>query len=104
MHERALSKYIKSPNLNSPTSEREAVSLFCEFLSNQGRRSRTKDHYAKFGDVMHQSVPPAPKPVFALFYFVFEGNILNTSPRGAYIWRGDLTEGFLRYRFGGLIF
>ena len=34
--------------------------------------------------------------VFALFY--------STSPRGAYIWRGDLTEGFLRYRFGGLIF
>ena len=25
-------------------------------------------------------------------------------PRGAYIWRGDLTEGFLRYEFGGLIF
>ena len=23
---------------------------------------------------------------------------------GAYIWRGDLTEGFLRYEFGGLIF
>ena len=34
--------------------------------------------------------------VFALFY--------STSPRGAYIWRGDLTEGFLRYEFGGLIF
>ena len=42
--------------------------------------------------------------VFALFYFVFEGNFSSTSPRGAYIWRGDLTEGFLRYRFGGLIF
>ena len=42
--------------------------------------------------------------VFALFYFVFEGNCPSTSPRGAYIWRGDLTEGFLRYRFGGLIF
>ena len=42
--------------------------------------------------------------VFALFYFVFEGNFTSTSPRGAYIWRGDLTEGFLRYRFGGLIF
>ena len=40
--------------------------------------------------------------VFALFYFVFEGNFPSTSPRGAYIWRGDLTEGFLRYRFGGL--
>ena len=40
--------------------------------------------------------------VFALFYFVFEGNFPSTSPRGAYIWRGDLTEGFLRYQFGGL--
>ena len=42
--------------------------------------------------------------VFALFYFVFEGNFTSTSPWGAYIWRGDLTEGFLRDRFGGLIF
>ena len=42
--------------------------------------------------------------VFALFYFVFEGNFPSTSPRGAYIWRGDLTEGFLRYQFGGFIF
>ena len=24
------------------------------------------------------------------------------APGGAYIWKGDLTEGFLRYRFGGL--
>jgi len=32
--------------------------------------------------------------VLALFYFVFEGNFPSTSPRGAYIWRGDLTEGF----------
>ena len=42
--------------------------------------------------------------VFALFYFLFEGNFLSTSDRGAYIWRGDLTEDFLHYRFGGLIF
>ena len=42
--------------------------------------------------------------VFALFYVVFEGNFPSTSPWGAYIWRGDLTESFLRYRFGGLIF
>ena len=40
--------------------------------------------------------------VFACFYFVFEGNFPSTRPRGAYIWRGDLTEGFLRYRLGGL--
>ena len=30
--------------------------------------------------------------VFALFYFVFEGNFPSTSPRGAYIWRGLLSE------------
>ena len=43
--------------------------------------------------------------IFALFYFVFEDNYFpSTSPWGAYIWRGDLTKGFLRYRFGGLIF
>ena len=41
--------------------------------------------------------------VFVLFYFVFEVNFLSTSPRGAYIWRGDLTEGFLHHRFGGLV-
>ena len=42
--------------------------------------------------------------VFALLYFLFEGNFPSTSPREAFIWGGDLTEGFLHYRFGGLIF
>ena len=42
--------------------------------------------------------------VFALFSFAFEGNFPSTSPREAYIWRCDLTEAFLRYEFGGLIF
>ena len=42
--------------------------------------------------------------VFALFYFVFECNFPSTRPWGAYIWRGDSTEDFLRYPFGGLIF
>ena len=42
--------------------------------------------------------------IFVLFYLVFDDNFPSTSPQGAYIWRGDLTEGFLRYRFGGLIF
>ena len=41
--------------------------------------------------------------VFALFYFVFEGNFPSRSPKGANIWRGDLTEGLLRYQFAGLI-
>ena len=42
--------------------------------------------------------------VFALFYFVLEGNFPTTSSPEAYIWRSDLTEGFLRYQFEGLIF
>ena len=39
--------------------------------------------------------------VFALFYFVFEGNFPSTSPWGAYIWRGCLTEGFFITDLGG---
>ena len=40
--------------------------------------------------------------VFALLDFVFEGNCPSTSPRGAYIWRSDLTEVFfLRYQVCG---
>ena len=35
---------------------------------------------------------------------MFEGKFQVQTPRGAYIRRGDLTEGFLRYEFGGLIF
>ena len=42
--------------------------------------------------------------IFALFYFVFERKFQVQAPRGAYIRRGDLIEGFLRYDFGGLIF
>ena len=42
--------------------------------------------------------------IFALFYFVFEGKFQVQAPGGAYIWRGELTEGFLRYDFGGLMF
>ena len=40
--------------------------------------------------------------VFALFYFVFEGNFPSTSPRGTHIWRGDLTEFFRVTSLGGL--
>ena len=43
--------------------------------------------------------------IFALFYFVFEGKFqVQAPPPGAYFRRGDLTEGFLRYDFGGLRF
>ena len=44
-----------------------------------------------------------------IYHFCFvllgiRGQIPSTSPRGAYIQRGDLTEGFLCYDFEGLIF
>ena len=42
--------------------------------------------------------------VFALFSFVFEGKFQVQAPRGAYIWRYDITEGRLRYEFGVRIF
>ena len=38
-----------------------------------------------------------------LFYFVFDGNYQVQAPWRAHIWRGDLTEDFLLYEFGGLI-
>ena len=41
---------------------------------------------------------------FALFYFEFDSKFHVQAPRGAYIRRGDLTEGFLRYNLEGLIF
>ena len=34
--------------------------------------------------------------VFALIYFGFEGDFQVQALKGAYIWRGDLTEGILR--------
>ena len=42
--------------------------------------------------------------IFALFYFVFKGKFQVQAPWGTYIWRGDVTEGFLRYDLGGPIF
>ena len=41
--------------------------------------------------------------VFALFYFVFEGNYQVQAP-GALIFGGAIQRSFLRYEFGGLLF
>ena len=41
--------------------------------------------------------------VSALFHFFYEGNFQVQASAGAYIRRGDLTEGFLCYRFRGRI-
>ena len=42
-------------------------------------------------------------PFLLCFTLYLRAIVQVQAPRGAYIWRGDLTEGFLRYRFGGLI-
>ena len=39
--------------------------------------------------------------VFALLYFVFEGNFQVQAPGGAYIWRGDLRESSFNMTKGG---
>ena len=41
---------------------------------------------------------------FCLVLPCIRGQIPSTNPPGAYIRRGDLTEDFMRYDFGGLIF
>ena len=41
---------------------------------------------------------------FCFVLLCIQGQIPSKINRGAYIRRGDLTEGFLRYDFGGLIF
>ena len=38
---------------------------------------------------------------FCFVLLCLEGKFQVQAPRGAYIRRGDLTEGFLRYDFGG---
>ena len=39
--------------------------------------------------------------ILLCFYFEFEGKFQVQAPRCTYIWRGNLTEGFLRYDLGG---
>ena len=38
---------------------------------------------------------------FLCFTLYFDGNFQEQAPGPAYIWRSDLTEGFLGYEFGG---
>ena len=43
-------------------------------------------------------------PFLCCFTLYLRAIFPSASPQGAYIWRGDLTEGFLRYEIGGLTF
>ena len=74
------------------------MAYFCRSLSTEGNLRFEIDW------VGASLIVGSKVTVFALFYFVFHGNFRNISPPAAYIWRGDLTEGSLRYEFGGLIF
>ena len=55
-----------------------------------GRREGDKGFKIDWASLIHGS----KFTVFRLFHSVFEGNFPSTSPRGAYTWRGDLTEVF----------
>ena len=55
------------------------------------------------GTSVHRLIVGIKFTVFSLFCFVFEGNFQVQGPGEAYIRRGDLREGFLRYEFEGLI-
>ena len=65
------------------------------------RRSLATEGNSRFQIDWASLVTGTKFTVFALFYFVFGIYFLNMSSRGAYIWRGDSTEGILRYHFGG---
>ena len=43
-------------------------------------------------------------PFLLCFTLYSRVNSKYKPPGGSYIWRGNLTEGFLRYNFGGLFF
>ena len=53
-----------------------------------------------YGELWYRKIPK----ISAGAYIFQRPFYASTSPQGAYIWRGDLTEDFLRYPFGGLIF
>ena len=78
--------------------------LFLEGLIFGGARALSTEGNLRFKIDWASPIVGSKFTVVALVYFVCEGNFPSTSPWGAYIWKGELTEGFLRYRFGGLIF
>ena len=100
-----------TPPLVSPGKYRKIPKISPEHILFKGRfwgayfwRGLSKEGNLRFTIDWANHIVRSKFTVFALFYFVFEGNFPSTSPRGAYIWRGNLTEGFLHYRIGGLIF
>ena len=44
------------------------------------------------------------KFIVFLCFTLYLRAVSKNKPPGGYIWRGDFTEGFLRYEFGELIF
>ena len=68
------------------------------------RRSLSKEGNLRF-KIYRASLTVGRKfIVFALFYFVFEGNFPSTSRPGGLYLEERFNRGFLLYRFGGLIF
>ena len=97
-------KYRKIPKISC------GLIFLKPFLRDIFRRGLTMEGNLRFKIDWASLIVGRKFTVFALSYFVFEGNFQVQAPRppswgggGAYIRRGNLMEGFLRYKFGGLI-
>ena len=106
---------IYSLSLRRPTRYRKipkispgAYIIQRPFLRAYTRRSLSTEGNLRFKIDLASLIFGSKFTVFALFYFVFDGNFKVKAPPplppgGAYILRGDLTKGFLRCEFKRLI-
>ena len=94
-HSSALSIWtekIKAKSEEEPRKQQLTVTL-----SDYKHLADTKQFFGKYKN-LHVTAPFLP--CFILYFRALS----KYKPPGAYIRRGDLTEGFLRYEFEGLIF
>ena len=73
----------------------DSLALRTEFSGANIRRGLSTEGNLRFKIDLASLIVGSKFTVFALFYFVFEGNFPSTSPRGAYIWRGLYLEGLI---------
>ena len=83
---------IKAKSEEEPRKQQLTVTL-----SDYKHLADTKQFFGKYQN-LYVTVP------FLLCFILYLRALSKYKPPGAYIRRGDLTEGFLRYEFGGLIF
>ena len=86
---------------NSAISLANVLTIYCFVTNERGLYSDRLIYGGKFAFQTRLGLPCSWKEFVLLCIW---GQFSKYKPPGTYIWRGDLTEGFLRYRFRGLIF